>query len=404
MKKEILFPIWLAILFGCLIAMASFGSRSMMGLFVYPLAEIHGGRAIVSLGMAFQNLTWGFAQPFMGMIADKFGVGRVFILGAIAYCSALIIIASTENSSFYLLGGVLMGIGIAGTSFSLVMISLGRLVSSEKRAWAMGLGTAAGSFGQLVFAPLSIFLMEYTSWQNALIIVAIGLLAIIPLAYPLRGKPEFDSDEQPMNLGEALRKAFKHRHYQLLVLGFFVCGFHLAFITTHLPPYLIDKGMPPELNGWVLALIGLFNIIGCYGVGYLAKKYHNPYILALNYATRSLVFLIFIIVPVSVPSAIIFACCLGLLWLSTVPPTAMAINKMFGARYMNTLYGFAFVSHQIGSFIGVYAGGLLYDKYKNYDYMWFAAIIIGVLSALIHLPIKTYRAKEFLLTSQMAKS
>ncbi len=381
---------------GCIIALTSFGARSMMGLFVVPLADEHGGRAIVGLAMALQNLVWGFAQPLCGAIADRFGVGRVFVGGSLFYGLSLILIANATSGTQLLLGGIIMGLGIAGTSFSMVMISLGRMVAPERKAWAMGLGTASGSMGQFVFAPLALILTTQFDWRTALMIMGVGMLIVIPLAYPIRGKSTPEQGEKVMAMGVALKLAFAHRSYQLLIIGFFVCGFHLAFITTHLPAFLSDNNMPQWLTGWVLALIGLFNVIGSYMVGTLAQKYHNPYILAMNYSLRSLLFLLYVfIIPISVVSSIIFAMLLGLLWLSTVPPTAMSVNKMFGSKYMNTLYGFVFVSHQIGSFIGVYAGGLLYDTYKNYDYMWIAGIIIGFLSAAIHLPIKTHRAPAF---------
>lgn len=375
---------------GCLVAMISFGPRSAVGLFLAPMTEARGwSREAISLAVALQNLLWGIGQPFAGMIADRWGTGRVLVGGALLYAVGLA--ATAVIQSVFLLQitfGVTVGLALAAASFSIVLAAFGRAVTPAKRTLAFGIGTAAGSLGQFLFAPLSLGLIEGFGWQGALFGLAVLTLAIIPLAWPLRGKGHPAVRGQDQSLGEALHEAFGHRSYVLLAIGFFVCGFHVAFITVHLPPYIVDLGLDPIWGAWAIAFIGLFNIVGSLAAGALGQRWAKQKSLAFIYLGRSAAILAFILIPASPASVLTFAAVMGLLWLSTVPLTSGLIAGMFGARYMATLFGFVFFSHQIGSFVGVWLGGRLYDTTGSYDGFWWAAIVLGVVAALIHWPIR----------------
>jgi MFS family permease len=386
------------ILCGCLISMIGFGPRSTFGLFLTPMSTDNGwGRDVFALAFALQNLLWGIAQPFAGAIADRFGMVRVLSVGALLYALGLVMMAYTTSPvTLQITAGALVGFGLAGCSFNLVIAAFGKLLDPRYRTLAIGAGTAAGSFGQFLFSPLGVALIGGVGWQNALLVFAGMLLFIVPMAIALATPPNTDTSAtaaanaaaDKQSLGAALSEAFAHRSYVFLVLGFFTCGFQLAFITLHLPAYLIDRGLSASVGGWTLAAIGLFNIIGCLSVGWLANYFPRRYLLALNYFLRAVFISAFVLLPASPTTTIIFGAAMGLLWLSTVPPTSALVTLMFGTRWLATLYGFAFFSHQVGGFLGAWMGGLLYERTGSYDIVWWLAVAFGLLSALINLPIE----------------
>ena len=363
-----------------------------MGFFLTPMSSEHGwGREIFALAIAIQNLAWGAAQPFVGMLADKFGTARVLTGGTLLYALGLALMAHTSDPvTLQLTAGVLIGLGIAGSAFMLVMAAFARLLPEGMRTLAYGLGTAGSSVGQFIFAPLGQAFIQAHGWQATLTIMAAIVLVIPILAYVLRGKPKAmpaAPGKADQSIPEALREAFGHHSYRLLVLGFFVCGFQVAFIIVHLPPYLADIGIPAVYAGYALALIGLFNIVGSIGTGVLSARMPRRWILSALYFSRSVVILAFILLPPSVPSVLVFSVLMGFLWLSTVPPTQQIVAIMFGTRYMATLFGFVFLSHQVGSFLGVWLGGFLYDRTGSYGVVWWLAIALGVFAAIVHMPI-----------------
>jgi len=401
----------LVILCGCLCAMLTFGPRASMGFFQQPIIAAHGwGRDVFAMALAIQNLLWGIGQPFMGAIADRFGTLRVLWVGALLYAAGLYLMTmASDPLSLNLTAGVLIGFGLSGSSFNLVLAAFSKILPPEKRSMAFGAGTAAGSFGQFLFSPIGVMLIRDYGWQSTLMIFAALMLLVLPLALAIatrpqgRGTPETaPGSAQSQTIRQALAQAFRHRSYVLLVLGFFTCGFQLAFITVHLPSYFKDVGMPPEIGGWTLALVGIFNIIGSLSAGWLGNRMPKSIILAIIYLGRSFVTIgLLLSIPyvaepvtvfgvsttIGVISALSFGALTGLLWLSTVPPTAALVSIMFGPRYMAMLYGFAFFSHQVGAFFGVWLGGLLYEKTGSYDVVWWLSVGLGVASALINLPI-----------------
>ncbi|HBK04328.1 MAG TPA: MFS transporter, partial [Acetobacteraceae bacterium] len=323
--------------------------------------------------------------------ADRFGVLRVVCVGALLYAAGLLVMRySATPLSLDLGAGVLIGFGLSGCSFNLVLSAFSKLLPPERRGIAFGAGTAAGSFGQFLFAPFGVALIGNFGWQTALTVFAGLMLLIVPLSLALSTPPAAATsapaaDQQSFKT--ALAEAFGHRSYVLLVLGFFTCGFQLAFITVHLPAYLVDRGMSASTGGWVIAAIGLFNIIGSLGVGWLQNVFPKRYILSAIYLTRALSIIAFISFPITTFSAIAFGAISGLTWLSTVPPTSALVALMFGTRWFATLYGFSFVSHQIGGFLGVWLGGAVFEKFGSYTPIWWLSALFGVLSALINLPI-----------------
>jgi MFS family permease len=377
---------------GCLIAMIAFGPRSSLGFFLTPLSqENHWGRDVFSVALAIQNLLWGIGQPFAGGIADKFGANRVMMVGAALYALGLALMAhATTPGMLDLSAGVLIGLGLSGCSFNLVIGAFGKLLPAEWRSLAFGAGTAAGSFGQFLYSPIGVALMDKFGWQTALTIFAGVTMLILPLAIALatpRGAAAPATAKAPQSVRQALAEAFGHRSYVLLVLGFFTCGFQLAFVTVHLPSYLIDRGLSAEIGGWTLATIGVFNIIGSLTSGYLGNRMPKRYILSIIYFARALSIVAFILLPASPVTTLIFGAVTGLLWLSTVPPTSALVAVMFGTRWLTMLFGFAFFSHQVGGFLGVLLGGFVFDAYGSYNPVWWLSVMFGVLSALINLPI-----------------
>ncbi len=377
---------------GCAIALLSFGPRSSVGFFIKPMGqEFAWGRDVFSLAIAVQNLLWGLGQPLAGAIADRFGLLRVMIVGALLYAGGLLLMRySATPLSLNLGAGVLVGLGLSGCSFNLVLSAFSKLLPVERRGLALGAGTAAGSFGQFVFAPFGVALIDNFGWQTALMVFAGLMLLIIPLSLAIAtpaAEPATAGSASQQSFKTALAEAFGHRSYVLLVLGFFTCGFQLAFITVHLPPFLADRGISAQTGGWVIAAIGLFNMIGSLSVGWLQNFMPKRYILSAIYFTRALATVAFISFPITPVTAILFGAISGLTWLSTVPPTSALVALMFGTRWFATLYGFAFVSHQVGGFLGVWLGGIVFESFGSYTPVWWLSIMFGVLSALINLPI-----------------
>lgn len=386
---------------GCLVAIVNFGVRSSFGFFTVPVSQAHGWpREIFSFAMALSNLVWGLATPVAGMLADRYGSARVLMAGAVIYCAGLLMMAFTTTPFLFNVGGgLLVGTGVAFSSFSIVMAALGRIVPPERRSWAFGIATASGSMGQFIFAPLGAMLIAAYGWQNALLALAAMSLLIIVFAAPLMsqntsGAP-VTAGEADLTMRRAIGLAFGHGSYMLLVTGFFVCGFQLAFITVHLPAYLTEHGISKEFAGIALGLIGLFNVIGSYASGVIGGRGEKRIPLAFIYLLRSALIAGFVLLPVSNVTTLAFTISMGLLWLSTVPLTMGLVTVMFGTRYMATLYGFVFVSHQLGSFIGVWLGGRLYDQYGSYDIVWWLSVALGVFAFLVHLPIRERRAPRF---------
>ncbi|HZD89151.1 MAG TPA: MFS transporter [Pseudolabrys sp.] len=378
---------------GCLISAVGFGPRAALGLFLTPMSAAHGwSREVFSLALAIQVIVWGTAQPFVGAIADRYGTLRVFAVGAILYCAGLTLMAyATTSGMLDVSAGVLAGLGIAGTSFTLVIAAFSKLMPPHMRSLAFGAGTAAGSFGQFLFSPLAVGFIESFGWQHALVAFGVITLAVIPLASALRTSamelPAATGAGAHQSLRQAMVEAFGHRSYILLVLGFFTCGFQLLFITVHLPAYLVDRGLSVDAGAWALGVIGLFNIIGSVLSGWLGDRMPKRYLLSIIYTLRSVAVIAFISLPVTTGSALAFGAVMGLLWLSTVPPTSGLVALMFGTRWMATLFGFAFFSHQVGGFLGVWLGGLLYTTTGSYNVVWWLSVVLGLISAVINLPI-----------------
>jgi MFS family permease len=378
----------------CAISVLTFGPRSSLGFFLTPFSQANGwGRDVFALSLALQNFIWGLGQPFAGAIADRYGAPRVLSVGVILYAVGLYVTSIATTPALSHLGaGVLIGLGLSGSAVPMVIGALGKLLPESWRYIAFGAVTAAGSFGQFLFSPIAVHLMGVYGWQETLVIFSAVLLLVIPLSMMLiaprdpAGGPSIAAVPS-QSLAQALSEAFGHRSYVLLVLGFFTCGFQLAFVTVHLPSYLVDRGLSAEVGGWTLAVIGLFNIIGSLGSGWLATFLPKRYILSFIYFTRALSIVAFILVPASATATLIFGAVTGLLWLSTVPPTSGLVAVMFGTRWLTTLFGFAFFSHQVGGFLGVWLGGIVFERTGSYDTVWWLSVLFGVLSAIINLPI-----------------
>jgi MFS family permease len=381
------------ILCGCLIGLLSFGPRSVVGMFLSPISVENGWtRDVLSMTIAVQNLMWGIGQPFAGAIADRFGTLKVFWAGAIMYGLGLACMAlPLPPLVMHVVSGSLVGLGLAGVSFNLVLACFAKLLPESRRASALGMGTAASSFGQFVFAPLTPFLIDLFGWKVALLIFSAVPVLIFPLALALATSPAAGvgtGTGSEKSIATTLKEAFAHPSYVYLVIGFFTCGFQLAFITTHYPTYLTDLRMPAWVAGWALALIGLFNIVGSLTAGWLSARMSKRWLLVWIYFARGAAVVLLLALPPSTPLALIFAALMGLLWLSTVPPTSGLVALMFGTRYMAMLYGFVFFSHQVGGFLGAWLGGLMYERTGSYEIMWWLSILFCIGSGLINIPIK----------------
>jgi MFS family permease len=377
---------------GAAIVTLSMGIRHGFGLWLQPITQAQGwDRGTFALALAIQNLAWGFFGIFAGMVADRFGAFRVLVVGSVLYGLGLAGMALSNNALlFALTTGVLIGAAQAGTTYAVVYGVIGRQVDPAKRSWAMGVAAAAGSFGQFLMVPVEGFLIQNTGWQQALLMLAVFVLLISPLAFGLR-EPGFAAGSAPhreQTIGQALREAFKYPSFQLLMAGYFVCGFQVVFIGVHMPSYLKDKGLSPQVASYALALIGLFNVFGTYIAGTLGQKLAKRKILAFIYIGRAVAISLFLWAPLSPASVYIFSSVMGLLWLSTVPPTNATIAQIFGVAHLSMLGGFVFFSHQIGSFMGVWLGGFLYDRTGSYDIVWYIAIALGVFAAIVNLPVR----------------
>ena len=379
---------------GCLIALVGFGARSGLGFFLTPMSSAHGwGRDVFALALAVQMLLWGAAQPVAGALADRYGATPILSVGAVLYALGLASMAYANTPAMlHLTAGAVIGFGLAGSSFTIVIGAFGKLMPPQWRSLAFGAGTAAGSFGQFVFSPLAVALIDNIGWQDTLVAFAAVVLLIMPLSLALAsprqaGGPTALSNQAQQSVAQALSEALGHKSFVLLVLGFFTCGFQIFFIAVHLPAYLVDRGLPAEVGGWTLASIGLFNIIGAVVAGWLAAFMPKRYILSLIYFGRAVAILIYILLPPSIIATLIFGAVMGLFWLSTVPPTSGLVAVMFGTRWLAMLFGFAFFSHQVGGFLGVWLGGVLFESSGSYDVVWWLSILLGLLSAVINLPI-----------------
>ncbi|AMN40975.1 MFS transporter [Rhodoplanes sp. Z2-YC6860] len=384
----------LVILFcGCLIGLLGFGPRSSFGFFLGPMSNANGwGRDVFALALAIEMLLWGATQPFAGALADRFGATWVLATGAILYALGIVWMSYAHTTlELHLSAGVLIGLGLGGCSFTLVLGAFGKLLPEGWRTIGFGIGTAAGSLGQLVFSPLAVAMIRGVGWQETLWVFAAVLLLIVPLAMmiaaPRGGSGAPTRPLAGQTVSQALAEALGHKSYVLLIIGYFTCGFQLFFITVHLPAYLVDRGVPIEVGGWAIGLIGLTNIVGSISAGYLVKWMPRRYLLSLIYFSRSAAILAFILAPISTASTLLFSAVMGLLWLSTIPPTSALVAVMFGQRWLTMLLGVAFFSHQLGGFLGVWLGGVLFERTGSYDVIWWGTIMLGVASAVINLPI-----------------
>lgn len=379
------------LLCGAAIVTMSMGIRHGFGLWLLPVTQsMDWTRQTFSFAIAIQNISWGLAGVFAGMVADRFGALRVLLAGAAAYALGLLGMAwATTPLQFAATAGVLIGVAQAGTTYAVVYGVIGRNVPAERRSWAMGITAAAGSFGQFLMVPVEGFLISSFGWQTALVVLGMAVLVIVPLALGLR-EPGFSSGAPPrreQTIAQAVREAFRYPSFQMLTAGYFVCGFQVVFIGVHLPSYLKDHGMAPQVASYALALIGLFNVFGTYASGVLGQRMRKAHILAFIYLARAAAIGVFLLAPLTPMSVYVFASVMGLLWLSTVPATNAAVAQIFGVAHLSMLSGFVFLSHQVGSFLGVWMGGLLYDRTGTYDVAWLIAIALGVLAALINLPV-----------------
>ncbi|NQW00996.1 MAG: MFS transporter [Rhodospirillales bacterium] len=379
---------------GALSVLLAMGLRNSLGLFLKPMTmDLGWGRETFSLALAVQNLLWGAFQPFASAAADKWGPGRIIALGGILYAGGLVIMAnSLTPGAFYISAGLMLGMAQSASALGIILGVVGRVMPPEKRSWGLGIVTAAGGVGQFSVVPLGQVLIGAYGWSLAFLYLAAFGFVIVCCAIMIGQSAKIapvasTSVESAGNLKDAIREAAGHRGYLLLTTGFFVCGFHVAFIAVHLPAYLSDLGMPEETGALALTLIGVFNVIGSYSAGVLGGKWRKKNLLSWLYISRALVFIWFILTPVSTTTVIVFASLLGLLWLSTVPLTSGLVAQIFGTRYMGTLFAFVFFSHQIGSFLGVWLGGYLFDLYGTYMPIWWAGVALGFAAALLHWPI-----------------
>jgi MFS family permease len=377
---------------GAAIVTLSMGIRHGFGLWLQPITMAHGwSRENFAFALAVQNLAWGTFGIFAGMLADRFGAFRVLILGGLLYAAGLAGMAlATTPLVFMLTAGILIGAAQAGSTYAVVYGVIGRQIDPAKRSWAMGVAAAAGSFGQFLMVPVEGFLISSFGWQTALLALAMVVLLVAPLAVGLR-EPAFAGGSAPrrdQTIAQALREAFRYPSFQLLMAGYFVCGFQVVFIGVHMPSYLKDQGLSPQVASYALALIGLFNVFGTYIAGSLGQKLARRKILAFIYLGRSVAITLFLLAPLTPASVYIFSAVMGLLWLSTVPPTNATVAQIFGVAHLSMLGGFVFFSHQIGSFLGVWLGGYLYDRTGSYDIVWYLAIALGIFAALVNLPVR----------------
>ncbi len=398
-QNPMTFALWMMLVCGCLIGLISFGIRSSFGLFVDPISGKEGfqfGRETYAFAMAIQNLFWGIGQPIAGALADRFGPWRVLAGGGVIFAAGLALMTiSSDPVTFSITGGILIGLGMSGAGHNTVLAAFAQLMPVDRRPWALGLATAMASLGQFMVVPLGQAFIEAYGWGSTLMIMAFAMLTTPALALSLRpkGQGAVQNANAPLtatanSFRESLRQAFGHRSYWLLIGGFFVCGFQLAFITVHFPPYLADMGVSAKTASWGLAMIGLFNVVGSYLSGPLGLWLSRKVLLSWIYLARAAVITVFLLVPISTASVLVFGAAMGFLWLSTVPPTAQLVGVMFGNRYLSMLFGFVFLSHQIGAFIGVWLGGAIFASTGSYLPIWWGGVVLAVIAALLHMPIR----------------
>ncbi|MEY3627507.1 MAG: MFS transporter [Limnohabitans sp.] len=384
-------PLFRLLLCSALIVTVSMGVRHGFGLWLQPITQAQDwSRETFAMALAIQNITWGLVGIFSGMLADRFGAFRVLIGCGTLYALGLLGMAFADTPlSFALTTGVLIGMAQAGTTYPVIYGVIGRNISADRRSWAMGVAAAAGSFGQFLMVPVEGQLILALGWQQALVVLGLGSLLILPLAWGLRESAMGHvTSLRQQTIAQAVREAFAYRSFQWLMAGYFVCGFQVVFIGVHMPSYLKDQGLSPEVASYALALIGLFNVVGTYAAGALGERMSKPRILSAIYFLRAVAITVFLLVPLSPVSVYVFSAFMGLLWLSTVPPTSAVIAQIFGVAHLSMLAGFAFFSHQIGSFMGVWLGGLLYDRTGSYDVVWWWCIALGIFAGLANLPVR----------------
>ena len=385
-------PMWQVLICGAVIVSVAMGIRHGFGLWLQPMTQDMGwGREDFATAIGVQNICWGVFGIFSGMLADRFGAFRVMVFGGLLYASGLWGMAhATSPTWLAITAGVMVGAAQAGTTFAIVFGVIGRNIPAEKRSWAMGVVSAAGSFGQFLLVPSSTYMIQHVGWQQALLLLAAGMLVVLPLTLGLR-EPAFSAGQQlprQQSILQALREAFGYRSFQLLMAGYFVCGFQVVFIGVHMPSFLKDQGLEPQVAGTALALIGLFNIFGTYAAGTLGQIWPKNQLLSGIYIARGIFISIFISLPVTPTTVYLFAAAMGLLWLSTVPVTNAVIAQIFGVSHLSMLSGFVFMSHQFGSYLGVWLGGWVYDRTGSYDLVWYLCIALSVFAALINIPVK----------------
>jgi MFS family permease len=392
----------LVIAAGCLIALLGFGARSAYGLLLEPMTSARGwGRETFAFALAVQNLVWGFGVPFASMLADRYGPSRVLATGAVVYGLGTAGMATTTSGiGLTLFGGVLTGLGVALTSFSIALAAMVKVVDPGRQSLVLGVGTSAGSLGQVIFSPLSQLVIAEYGWDSALFFLAASVLFIVPLAFVLPGNADAGSDARiEQGLGEAIVEAARHRGYVLLTLGFFVCGFHVAFITVHFPAYVRDLGLAPQVGAFAIAIIGLFNIVGSFLSGLAGQRWPKKNGLVVIYSLRALAIAGLLLAAKTPATIYAFAAVMGILWLSTVPLTSGIVAQVFGLRFMATLFGIVFLSHQLGSFLGVWLGGYLYDRTGTYDVVWWTGVALSIVAALLHAPINERPLRRVLPTT-----
>ena len=389
---------WPLVIAGGVVMGAALGVRHVQGLFLTPVTIDHGwSRETFGLALALQNLVWGIAQPFTGMIADRFGSAKVILAGLLIYALGLVTMAYADTPGVYTFGaGVLVGIALSGSAFGAVYGALSRLFPAERRSWALGVAGAIGGLGQFCTVPFVQSLMSRVGWVVTLVVLAAVLIMLAPLSAWLRDRPVLRApgDSSAQSIGAAVREALSHRGFWLLNFGFFACGFQLAFIAVHMPAYLLDKGLSARNAGAALALIALANVLGTYLCGYAGDFMRRKYVLSAIYFIRSAAMAAFFLAPLSPASVYAFSFVMGLLWLGTVPLTNGLVSQVFGVRYIATLFGFVFFGHQLGSFLGVWLGGIVYDATHAYDLLWYGAIALGIVAGLLHLPINDERVER----------
>jgi predicted MFS family arabinose efflux permease len=379
----------LVLIAGCVILSLNMGLRQTHGLFVEPMSlDLGISRGSIGFALALQNLIWGLLTPVTGAVADRYGTGRVLLVGGVLYGLGTAVMALGESALTVTLGGgALIGLAVSACGFPLVFSAVARSVPAQSRSMAMGVVAAGGSIGQMALPPLAQWMIEDVGWAGALLAIAVLALLIVPLAAPLAGRPKDDGAHGQQTLGQAVAEARRHPGFWLLNGGFFVCGFHVAFIGVHLPGYLVTCNLAPMVGATALAVIGFFNTLGTYGFGWLGDRFRKKYLLSLIYLGRAAVMGVFLAVPVSEASVMVFAAVFGILWLSTVPLTSGLVAQIFGPRYMATLFGIVMMSHQVGAFFGAWLGGLSFDVTGSYDPVWAVAVVLGVLASVLHWPI-----------------